>query len=142
MNIAYSIDNICKIVNGKFIQQTEDGSISHLVYDSRNISFAEQSLFFALRTGTGDGHLYILNAYQKGVRNFIVNKEIDFENLKEATIILVDDTLEALQQLASFHRAQFSIPVIGITGSNGKTIVKEWLFQLLQDDFHLSLIHI
>ena len=137
MNIAYSIDNICKIVNGKFIQQTEDGSISHLVYDSRNISFAEQSLFFALRTGTGDGHLYILNAYQKGVRNFIVNKEINFENLKEATIILVDDTLEALQRLASFHRAQFSIPVIGITGSNGKTIVKEWLFQLLQDDFHI-----
>ncbi len=74
---AYFIYSICKIVSGKYIQQAKDASISHLVYDSRNISFAEQSLFFALRTSTGDGHLYILNAYQKGIRNFIISKEIN-----------------------------------------------------------------
>lgn len=137
MNSAYSIDIICKIVNGKFIQQVAGGSITQLVYDSRNISFPEQSLFFALHSNTRDGHLYILNAYQKGIRSFIVSKQIDPNNLKEASVIFVDDTLQALQQLASFHREQSSIPVIGITGSNGKTIVKEWLYQLLQDDFQI-----
>ncbi|MFN2438124.1 MAG: Mur ligase family protein, partial [Chitinophagaceae bacterium] len=138
MDNDYSLSTICKIVNGKFIQQVGDKAISYLVYDTRNISFAEQSLFFALITNARDGHTYILNAYQKGVRNFIVSKEIDLSNLKEASLILVNDTLQALQQLASFHRAKFSIPVIGITGSNGKTIVKEWLYQLLQDDFRIA----
>ncbi len=137
MSNAYSINDICKIVNGKFIQLVEKYSISHLVYDSRNISFAEQSLFFALLTSRANGHSYILNAYQKGIRNFIVSEEVSLENLKEAAVIYVDDTLKALQLLASFHRKQFSIPVIGITGSNGKTIVKEWLYQLLQDDFRI-----
>ena len=137
MNNAYSLSTICKIVNGKFIQQVAKYSINHLVYDSRNISFADQSLFFALLTSRANGHLYILNAYQKGIRNFIVSEEVNVENLKEATVIFVDDTLQALQQLASFHRSQFSIPVIGITGSNGKTVVKEWLYQLLQDDFRI-----
>jgi alanine racemase len=131
---VYSINAICTIVNGKFIRQHTDEPIDNLVYDSRRIQQAASSLFFALRTEHNDGHKYIQSAYKKGIRNFIVSEEIPLAKLDDSTIILVDDTLEALQQLAIFHRSHFSIPVIGVTGSNGKTIVKEWLYQLLEND--------
>ncbi|MBD0296739.1 MAG: bifunctional UDP-N-acetylmuramoyl-tripeptide:D-alanyl-D-alanine ligase/alanine racemase, partial [Flavisolibacter sp.] len=109
--------------------------IVHLVHDSRTITFGASSLFFALKTVHRDGHLFIQDAYKKGVRNFIVSEQVDTASLADCNIIMVSDVLEALQNLAAFHRGQFSIPVIGITGSNGKTIVKEWLYQLLQNDY-------
>ena len=116
---------------------TADSTITHLVHDSRAISFPDRSLFFALQTPRQDGHKYIAAAYATGVRNFIISKEVNVEEYRGANFILVPDTLQALQKLAAHHRAQFSIPVIGITGSNGKTIVKEWLYQLLNDDFKI-----
>lgn len=108
--------------------------IYDLAYDSRKIRNAEHSLFFALKN-IRDGHTFIPDAYQKGVRAFVVSRDdIDTALFPEASFFWVDDVLKALQELARYHRQQFRKPVIGITGSNGKTIVKEWLSQLLQED--------
>lgn len=111
------------------------GIINELQTDSRNIVNPSGSLFIALITPNNDGHKYIGDVYQKGVRCFLVSslpQNIDLYPL--AQFILVKDTLAALQKLCSYHRLQFDIPVIGITGSNGKTVVKEWLFQLISPD--------
>lgn len=134
----YFIETIAEVVKGNFVQKAENNPIAYLSFDSRNIAFAPHTLFFALHTPRHDGHSYLGNAYQQGVRHFIVDKEIDGSELRGANIIWVQDTLCALQELASFHRQQFSVPVIGITGSNGKTIVKEWLNLLLQDDYKIA----
>lgn len=104
-----------------------------LLTDSRSLSTPEGTLFFALTSRQGDGHRYIEELYQRGVRCFVV-KRLPSEVHPDAVYFLVRSTLEALQQLASYHRRQFQIPVIGIAGSNGKTTVKEWLFQLLSPD--------
>ena len=124
-------------MSGNFIQLIRDGKVSELSYDSRKIQAANATLFFALKTTHADGHQFLENAYQKEVRNFVVSQQVDISLFADANIILVEDTLAALQALASFHRSQFSIPVVGITGSNGKTIVKEWLNQLLQEDYNI-----
>ena len=118
----YLIKNICKIISGSFIQFSKKDKVSDLSYDSRKIQAAEKNLFFALKTSHADGHLFIENAYNKGIRNFVVMQQVDAGLLHNANIILVEDTFPALQNLAAFHRSQFSFPVIGITGSNGKTI--------------------
>jgi alanine racemase len=134
---VYTIEIICKVIKGRFLQQVNnDASIIQLVFDSRQVFFANTSLFFAIQTKRQDGHNYMQQTYQKGVRNFIVSKQLN-AHFADANIILVDDAQKALQSLASFHRQQFSLPVIGITGSNGKTIVKEWLYQFLQDDYNI-----
>lgn len=132
----YSIHEISTIINAKAIINS-DASIAHLLIDSRKISFAQTSLFFALVGNRRNGHNYIDEVYQQGVRNFVISENINTEKYENANFLLVDDTLKALQILAAFHRSQFNIPVIGITGSNGKTIVKEWLNQLLQNDFSI-----
>jgi Alr-MurF fusion protein len=134
---VYSIQNICSVVEGAFISQSSDDTIGHLIYDSRRIQQPSASIFFALKTSHNDGHKYIADAYKKGVRNFIVSEQIDQKNISDANIIFVNNTLLALQKIAAFHRNHFQFPVIGITGSNGKTVVKEWLYQLLQDDFKI-----
>ncbi|NGM64046.1 bifunctional UDP-N-acetylmuramoyl-tripeptide:D-alanyl-D-alanine ligase/alanine racemase [Sphingobacterium sp. SGR-19] len=108
--------------------------IYDLAYDSRKIRNAGYSLFFALKN-VRDGHTFIPDAYQKGVRAFVVSHDdIDTSLYPDASFFWVDDVLSALQELARYHRKKFKKPVIGITGSNGKTIVKEWLAQLLQED--------
>ena len=111
--------------------------LEHLVTDSRTIAFAPSSLFFALYGHQRDGHDFIPDAWSQGVRCFVVSKLPQANLFPEACFLLVSDTLQALQQLAAWRRRQVDIPVIGITGSNGKTIVKEWLFQLLHPDVHL-----
>lgn len=133
----YSIQTICSVIRGAFISYTLDDSIEHLAYDSRRLQQPTTSLFFAFKTSHNDGHKYIAEAYRKGTRNFIVSEQIDVQDFAGANIILVTDAISALQHLAAFHRAHFHFPVVGITGSNGKTIVKEWLYQLLQDDFKI-----
>jgi Alr-MurF fusion protein len=135
-NMAYSIQTICSVVRGQFISQYADDKIENLVYDSRRILQPASSLFFALKTEHNDGHKYLLSSYKKGIRNFIVS-EHPTDKLTDANIILVGDTLDALQELVGFHRDHFSFPVIGITGSNGKTIVKEWLNHLLEEDYKI-----
>jgi alanine racemase len=134
---VYPVQTICNAVKGKFLLFTADAAIEHLVNDSRNIQQPATSLFFAMATSHNDGHLYLEEAYQKGVRSFVVSKAIDAQIFPDSNIIVVPDTLQALQDLAAFHRSHFQIPVIGITGSNGKTVVKEWLYQLLETHFNI-----
>ncbi len=133
----YSIETIAEVIGARVIRQVSNSTIAHLAYDSRSISFAASSIFFAIRTKRQDGHRFLGQAYQKGIRNFVVDQDIDETALPEANILRVHSSVKALQQLAVFHREQFTIPVIGITGSNGKTVVKEWLYQLLQEDHHI-----
>ena len=114
-----------------------DHEIRDLLIDSRQLVNANQTLFFALTSNRNDGHKYIKDLYQNGVRAFVVTHVPDDGDYPEAGFIVVDDTLMALQRLAAYHRAQFNIPVIGITGSNGKTIVKEWLYQMLSPDYSI-----
>lgn len=133
---SYTISEIAGIVNGNLSKNNaSDHHIRHLLIDSRKIISVENSLFFALVTRKNNGHKYIPELYEKGIRNFVVSALPDDHDIYlNASFIIVKDTLAALQTLAAYHRKQFSIPVIGITGSNGKTIVKEWLFQLLAPD--------
>ncbi len=117
---------------------------TYLLTDSRQLIFPQQTLFFAIKGARHDGHQYILELYQKGVRQFVVEQKslsealiAQLETLEDAQIWEVESSLKALQELVKRHRAQFDIPVIGITGSNGKTIVKEWLSHLLSADFRI-----
>ena len=111
--------------------------VDQLLTDSRRLVYPETSLFFALYGPRRNGHAFIPDLYLRGVRNFIVYEEIELKDFQGANFILVKDSLKALQALAAFHRQQFDLPVIGITGSNGKTIVKEWLNQLLEDRYQI-----
>jgi alanine racemase len=112
--------------------------INWLLTDSRSLSFPAESLFFAIRTSRNNVHNYILELYRHNLRHFVVSEmHPDFEKLTDAVFLQVPDTLKALQQLATAHRRSFHIPVIGITGSNGKTVVKEWLYQLLHTDYRI-----
>ncbi|MBC7866606.1 MAG: alanine racemase, partial [Gloeobacteraceae cyanobacterium ES-bin-316] len=134
--MAYTINEITKALGLTGRIESND-RIDELVIDSRKLNFPETSLFFALKGGQQDGHRYILELYQKGVRYFVVSESIDSQLYQGAGFIEVENTLNALQMLAAFHRKKFSYPVIAITGSNGKTIVKEWLFQLLNYDYNI-----
>lgn len=117
---------------------TPESRVTRLLTDSRSLSFPEETIFFAIKTRHGDGHNYIHGLYNRGVRNFVVNSLERCETLADANFIVTDDTLAALQTLAMQHRAKFDIPVIGITGSDGKTIVKEWLYQLTAGDYTVT----
>ena len=116
------------------MQSPTSEEIEELLTDSRKIAHAETSLFFALKGDRHDGHRFIESCAEQGVSNFIVSEFKDEWKNLPANFVVVTDTLDALQKLATYHREQFNIPVIGITGSNGKTIVKEWLYQLMRDD--------
>jgi alanine racemase len=135
--IQYRTKDIASIINGKILQLKENMLVEHLLIDSRKLYSPSASLFFALTGPRRNGHQFISDLYKRGVRNFIVAEKVNINDYPEANFILVNDTLPALQRLAAFHRKQFNIPVIGITGSNGKTIVKEWLYQLLQEKFNI-----
>ena len=112
--------------------------IEEVIIDSRKPILTSNAVFFALVTPKNDGHKYIKDLYDKGVLVFVVSEIPDDDTvLKNATLIRVDDTLHALQNFAFMHKKEFTIPVIGITGSNGKTIVKEWLYQLLNSKFNI-----
>ncbi|MDX5480921.1 MAG: bifunctional UDP-N-acetylmuramoyl-tripeptide:D-alanyl-D-alanine ligase/alanine racemase, partial [Hymenobacteraceae bacterium] len=125
------------IVQGEAVQVVQPMPVVHLLTDSRKLSHPAGTVFFAIHGQYNDGHKYLPQLYQQGVRAFVVEQgssEELKEQFPEASILRVPHTLGALQKLAAWHRAQFHIPVIGITGSNGKTIVKEWLAQLLSPD--------
>ena len=130
--MSYSISHISDLISARRIGTT-DADIECLLTDSRSLVFPETTLFFALRTGTGDGHRYIADLYRRGVRNFVVGTLPDDAqaHYPAANFLLVASPLQALQSLTEQHRLRFDIPVVGITGSNGKTIVKEWIYQLL-----------
>ena len=135
----YSIENIAALTGARRYGN-RNASIDWLLTDSRSLAFAETTLFFALRTKVGDGHRYIPDLYRRGVRNFVVGTvPADWQTAyPEANFLLVVSPLKALQRLAERHREEFAVPVIGVTGSNGKTVVKEWLYQLLSPSLHVT----
>jgi alanine racemase len=133
----YSIKYICDVTGGRWRQFHADDAVGELLLDSRRLIFPASSLFFALKGPRRDGSRFVGELYKRGVRNFVVAAPITLTDTPDANIIIVDDTLAALQTLAAAHRGVFSLPVIGITGSNGKTIVKEWLNELLSPDYHI-----
>lgn len=132
----YSVAEIASILKGEAAGgHLNEAVIRDILIDSRKLIQPDHCLFFALVSKRNDGHKYIPALYQQGVRNFVVSiAPMILEDYPGANFIMVRNTLSALQAMAKHHREQFTIPVIGITGSNGKTIVKEWLFQLMSRD--------
>ncbi len=159
--MEYSIKYVCSVVGGRWVQFHADDAVGALLLDSRRLIFPGSSLFFALKGPRRDGERFVVELYKRGVRNFVVGASAGavtggpggqsaagvgghaagvgglLAEMPEANIIAVDDTLASLQALAAAHRREFSLPVIGVTGSNGKTIVKEWLNELLSPDYHI-----
>lgn len=131
----YSLRDIASVI-GASTKGGENVFISHIILDSRKLYSPASSIFFALKGPRRDGHQFIPELYKKGVRCFVVSESPAKFN-EDAIFLVVPDTLEALQKLAAHHRQRFDFPVIGITGSNGKTIVKEWLYQLLHKDYQI-----
>ncbi len=137
--MKYRLSEIAKITNGKLYAATDDTRlIKNLIYDSRKLVFPENTLFIALVGDRNNGHKYLAQLYKKGVRFFLVQQKPTLKKMPQAGFVVVDNTLAALQKIATFHRQAFKIPIIGITGSNGKTIVKEWLFQVLNSKFQIT----
>lgn len=134
--MIYTLKDIAAIL-GVSTADVDERPVERLLPDSRKLYDAPACLFFALKGPRRDGHLFIPELYEKGVRSFVISHDVDKASYPEAKFIRVDDTLPALQALAIHHRNKFNIPVIGITGSNGKTITKEWLYQLLQNDYQI-----
>lgn len=136
----YTISTIATTLKAEWLNRNTAVTIEHILLDSRKILFPATSLFFALDGPRRKGISFIDELYQKGVNNFVVADTIsavDLEKYSGANFLQVKDVLEALQELTAFHRKKFQLPVIGITGSNGKTIVKEWLYQLLHNNFNI-----
>src|SRR6478609_7419543 len=133
----YTVKHIADILNAETILINAEANIEQLLTDSRRLIFPETTLFFAIVTPRRDAHNFIAELYERGVQNFVVQKDFDATAFSNANFIFADDTLAALQLLAAYHRKQFDYPVIAITGSNGKTIVKEWLYQLLSPEYNI-----
>lgn len=142
--MPYTIESITEIIGAERLGNAPY-SIDWLLTDSRSLSFPEETLFFALTTRRDSGTHYIPELYARGVRNFVIScdeaahaREAGSESplqpllaASDVNFLVVPSPLKALQKLAEHHRDRFSIPVVGVTGSNGKTVVKEWLYQLL-----------
>ena len=135
--MKYSIIKIATLIGARRVGDT-DAQIGWLLTDSRSLCFPEETLFFALKSARNDGHKYISDLYRRGVRNFVVESRGIQEycpnsasEMNDANFLIVPSPLAALQRLAERHRDEFDIPIVGITGSNGKTMVKEWLYQIL-----------
>ena len=137
--MTYTIEKVTTLI-GSHRFGTADANIGFLLTDSRSLCFAEETLFFALKSGRGDGHNYISDLYRRGVRNFVVEDvPADYATAyADANFLKVENSLVALQRLAERHRDEYNIPVVGITGSNGKTIVKEWLYQLMSPEMNVT----
>lgn len=130
------MNHITHIVGGTLIGKG-DFEIDRLSIDSRTLVLASKTLFFALVGERHDGHNYIQDLYKKGIRAFVISEIVDYSLFEDCNFILVSDSLTALQKLCAHHRKNYNYPVIAITGSNGKTIVKEWLYQVLNPFFRI-----
>ena len=135
---SYSAVDIIEAIGGHTIQQGDAATqFDKICIDSRKIAQPNSSIFFAIKGERNDGHIYIPSVYEKGIRFFITTETIDLTHLAGAWVVQVENAIEALQTLAAWHRKKFNTLAVGITGSNGKTIVKEWLYQLLSPSFHI-----
>ncbi|MEA4918608.1 bifunctional UDP-N-acetylmuramoyl-tripeptide:D-alanyl-D-alanine ligase/alanine racemase [Proteiniphilum sp.] len=135
--MQYNIQQIGSIL-GVPVSKKQVGKITILLTDSRKLTLPAETLFFALETKNNDAHIFVEELYEKGVRSFVVSKFLpEWERFTDAAFLKVKNSLSALQKVAAYHRKRFNIPIIGITGSNGKTIVKEWLYQLLEGNYNI-----
>ena len=132
----WSLKEIVQLVGSN--SKVEELQITHVSIDSRNVNLGNNTLFVAIVGERNDGHKFISELYQKGVRAFLVQKEESSKQFPQANFIKCGDSLVALQKIAASYRARFKIPVIGITGSNGKTIVKEWLHSCLRSSLQIT----
>lgn len=138
--MEYTVLDIAQLIEADFLAShlPENTIINTISIDSRNIKNNSQTVFFAIVGARNNGHQFIQKLYQEGIRNFVISDKSYYEeSYQEANFLIVKDTLLALQILARKHRERFNFPIVGITGSNGKTIVKEWLYQLLKDDYNI-----
>jgi alanine racemase len=136
--VEYNLREVAAVLGSNCQAETADRTISRLLTDSRRVSLPEESLFFALRTKTNNGHKYIEELYRLGVRSFVVSEERgEYKRMDGACFLFTGNTLDALQRLATHHRHRFNLPVVGLAGSNGKTVVKEFLYQLLHRQEHI-----
>lgn len=136
MNINYNISTIAKAINGK-VNKEYDTQIKNVFVDSRIYFDKKTSVFFALKGKQHNGHKFIEELYKKGLKCFVVENNYENDKLKNAIFIKVKDTLKALQELAIFHKNKFNLPIIAITGSNGKTTIKEWLYHYLRNYYNI-----
>ena len=136
--MTYSIEKVTSLI-GAHRYGTAATAVGFLLTDSRSLSFAEETLFFALKSERNDGHRYLADLHRRGVRNFVVERLPENYSAEagaewaDSNLLVVKSPLAALQRLAERHRDAFDIPVVGITGSNGKTMVKEWLYHALNE---------
>lgn len=135
LGILYS--EFCKIINGQSLTGEAAVLVDQISYDSRKITQSENIAFFALSGGFRDGHEFIVAAYEKGIRIFVISSNVETEKFPHAQFIRVKDTLYSLQNLAKFHREKYTYPIVAITGSAGKTTVKEWLYHLLSPELRV-----
>lgn len=137
LGLPYTITDIAQatLARDLFQGRWDQPPLRYVAHDSRAISHGSETIFVALRTANRDGHDFVADAYAKGVRNFLVEHTLPYRDVNYA---LCDDSLSALQTWAMQHRQRFTYPVIALTGSNGKTTVKEWLATLLE--LHLQLV--
>lgn len=141
--MTYPIEQVASLI-GAHRYGTAATAVGFLLTDSRSLSFPEETLFFALKSERNDGHRYVADLYRRGVRSFVVETLPDnYESnaarqWADANFLVVPSSLAALQRLAERHRDSFDIPIIGITGSNGKTMVKEWLYQILMPTMNVT----
>src|SRR5882762_5037287 len=117
-----------KLGTGKVIQLVNDFLITHVIIDSRKVVLNEGSVFFAIAGPRNDGHSYIADLYAVGIRQFVIEHNLEIQKFPDANFFLAGSSVDTLQSLVMHHRMDYPIPVVGITGSNGKTIIKEWLF--------------
>lgn len=126
---------LAEIMDGQILHLSHDHFISRILSDSRHLVVHPEAIFFAIKGTNNDGHLYLEDAFEQGIVNFVVQHPIVNlpSKLSKVNVIAVSDSIRALQALVGYHRSKFQLPILGITGSNAKTILKEWLFQLLED---------
>lgn len=139
MKLGISYSELCTVIHGVSLCEKDPTLVlENVAYDSRKLIDGNSTIFFALSGEFRDGHSFIESAYSKGIRTFVISKEIPLDKFPDAKFIQVQNTLTALQDLAHFHREKFNYPIIAITGSAGKTTVKEWLYHLLSPTLRIS----
>ncbi len=136
MKLGFTYPQFCTLCQGKPLVMSDKKSpiIDRIVFDSRKIVDPKNTAFFAINGTFRDGHQFIDSAYDQGIRIFVVSQKIDAKFYPDAFFILVEDTLKSLQKLAYAHRKKFNYPIIAITGSTGKTTIKEWIFHLIKGE--------
>ncbi len=135
INQTYKLKHLLTLSKGQ-LEGSFDCFITNICFDTRHFIGDNQHLFIAIESNKRDGHDFIEEAYQKGVRLFLINKKLTNYH-KDASYLIVNDSLKALQSWAKHHRSKFNLPVLAIAGSYGKTIVKEWIYHFLRSKYNI-----